>query len=113
MGHRALGEKSLWRLDWEWEGLLWTCLPLSDVPEGMGDSGDAMTENFFVASHTALFSGVALDEGCAILSPGGPILRLVIWVCDEQSRLLLAIGVAGTSQEASVVLSSLRLLSRL
>lgn len=113
MGHEALGEDSLWRLDREREGLLRTCLPLPEVPRGMGDKGGVMTENFCVASNTVLFSGVALDEGRAILSSGGLVLRLVIWVCDEQSRLLLATGVAGTSQEESVVLSSLRLLSRL
>lgn len=69
-----------------------------------------MTENFGVASGSRLFSARALGLGRAVGSAEDLDLRPVIRVCEEQSRLLLASGVAGTSHEESVVLSSSLLL---
>lgn len=70
-----------------------------------------ITDHSCAAPFAALFSEAR--GACPVFSATGVLgLRLRIWVWDEQSRLLLARGVAGTSQdEVSVVLSSSGVLS--
>lgn len=70
-----------------------------------------ITDHSCAAPFAALFSEAW--GACPVFSAAGVLgLRLKIWVWDEQSRLRLARGVAGTNQdEVSVVLSSSGLLS--
>ena len=111
MGRGARGEAHGRRLRRGLDGLLQACLLPSEPPGVAGprcgdDIWGTMTENLLVASGSSLFSNRALGLGGARGSAGGLAPRPVIWVCEEQSQLLPASGVAGTSHEVSEVLSS-------
>ena len=106
MGRGARGEAHGRHLRRGLDGLLQACLLPSEPPGAAGprcgdDVWGTMTENLLVASGSSLFSNRALGLGVASGSAGGLAPRPVIWVCEEQSQLLLATPLASRSCDCS------------